>query len=84
MSNTPWRTGNRYFNCEPNCPNRKPGCQDHCKKHIEEKARWEQVKAAKRQHEEVKHYTANAVIKNLDAVAKSKRDWRRYHRHSGS
>ena len=45
MSPNAFHPTNRYFTCDPKCPERKPGCQDRCKKHQEEKAKYAADKA---------------------------------------
>ena len=45
MTFNSFRPANRYFTCDPKCPERKPGCQDRCKKHQEEKAKYAADKA---------------------------------------
>ena len=40
MSKHPWRTASHGFSCPPDCPKRKPGCQDHCEQHAKDKEKW--------------------------------------------
>lgn len=54
----------RTFTCEPNCPTRRPGCQDHCEKHQAEKAAYEARKAELRRDSDVRDYIVKEIVKN--------------------
>ena len=72
---------NRYrtvFDCPPNCPDRKPGCQDRCKTHAEQKARYEALKAAERGKVEAGRYVSEQVGKSRDAAVKRQQKYSLY------
>ena len=61
------------FTCEPNCPERRPGCQDHCEKHQRELAEHLRLKALERQRREVDCYISDNKAKKYNARVKSKK-----------
>lgn len=71
--NHPWSTKGRIFNCDPKCPKRAPGCQDHCKTYLDAKAINDQKKAEERARNDVDGYMLGCVVKNRDAAARRKR-----------
>lgn len=68
-SNHPWRTKSRYFHCEPDCPRRKPGCQDHCEQHAQDRANYDADMATDREDKAVDGYVARAVGANKNDAA---------------
>ena len=46
----------RNIPCIPNCPERRPGCQDHCEYHRKKKAENERRKEFKRKREILDSY----------------------------
>ena len=69
-SNHPWRTHNHDFTCEPKCPNRKPGCQDHCEKHNRERAEHMRKKKILDEKKHIDEYTFKQISDHRDAEAK--------------
>lgn len=70
--------------CEPNCPRRKPGCQDHCEYHAKRKQLYKELKAKTDAGKEAYHYTYETKAKNFDRRIKrgrtfQKSAWRRTH-----
>lgn len=68
--------------CEPNCPRRKPGCQDHCGYHAERKRIYEERKKQVSTYKEANRYTHDTMAKNFDRRIKRQRSfgaskWRR-------
>lgn len=57
------------FTCRSDCPDRKPGCHDHCDKYQREKSEWDRRKAAVRAGNEAYSYTAGIVAKRTNAQA---------------
>lgn len=62
------------FHCEPNCPRRKPGCQDHCETHQGDKARHEARKKEYYGDTQLKQYLAEKNAKARDIYAKHKKE----------
>ena len=56
-----------FFHCPPNCPKRKPACQDTCPIHIEDKKNWNALKAKERQRKEIDYYVAERMANDVDA-----------------
>ena len=48
------------------CPDRYPGCSDHCRKpeYLADKAKKAKIREAKRRESEIWGYTANEIRKN--------------------
>ena len=67
--NHPWRTRNSYFQCVPNCADRKPGCQDHCKRHAESRRKYDADREAAKLEELVDRYVIDTIDKNRNASA---------------
>ena len=70
MPNHPWRQRSHIFTCEPDCMNRKPGCQDHCEKHLREKAEWDKRKAVSDRRTHLDYYISKRVAYYKDIQAK--------------
>jgi hypothetical protein len=68
-NNHPWRTNSRYFNCPPDCVDRKPGCQDHCEKHAASRQKYDADRAAARAERAVDEYFARAIGNSRNASA---------------
>lgn len=66
MSNHPWRTNKVYFNCPPNCPNRKPGCQDHCERYAKDRAIYNEHKRIERDRKKLDHYVCAKLAQNKE------------------
>lgn len=71
MSNHPWRERRRMFNCPPNCPKRKPGCQDHCDIYAKDRAEWDKHRATERVQENLDIYTNKRMARYMDRMARS-------------
>lgn len=71
----PFNKSRRFFNCPPNCPERKPACQAHCRTYLDKKEEWDALMAAERKRKESCSYTIDCVLKNKDKEAKRKRDY---------
>lgn len=71
MSNHPWRSGRRMFDCGADCPNRKPGCQDHCEKYARDKAKWDERMATERQQAMLNQYVTKRTGYYRDKQARS-------------
>ena len=67
--NHPWRTRNS-FTCPPNCPERKPACQDHCEHHLREKAEHNRKMEAVRLEKQIDSYAAEGIRTCRDIKAK--------------
>ena len=71
--NHPWSTKGRIFNCDPQCPKREPGCQDHCKTYLDAKA----INDKRLEDERLKHkvdgYMLDGIRANRDTAARRKR-----------
>lgn len=70
----PWRPKNGIFKCPPDCPRRKPGCQDRCEQHKEQKAKHNERVSISEGERAARDYTVMRVIKAHDRTnaAKSK------------
>ena len=71
MSNHPWRRMTHIFTCEPDCPERKPGCQDHCEKYIREKAEHDKRVSIENTRNYLDSYTTRRIMCYRDRKAKS-------------
>lgn len=69
-TNHPWRTKSREFTCEPDCPKRKPACQDHCEKHQREKAEHERKKRIYDEQRHIDGYASGMILNSRNASAK--------------
>lgn len=59
----------RFFNCPPNCPKRKPACQDHCQTYLEKRAEWDALMAAERKRKEAGILTIEREMRQKNAQA---------------
>ena len=59
-----------FFNCPPDCPKRKPGCQDHCKTYLDKRAELDALNAAERKRKEAATLTIEAITRKKDVQAK--------------
>lgn len=66
------------FTCPPNCPDRKPACQDHCERYARDKAKHEEIKAAEQKYRDVGQYIVSARAKKFDARVKSRKGFAGY------
>ncbi len=66
MSNHPWRENSRMFSCTPNCPKRKPGCQDHCEQHAKDKANYNKRKKIAQLESSLDDYVRLQVMNSRD------------------
>lgn len=78
MSEHPWRNNRRTFTCPPECPNRKPACQDHCERYARDKARHNEHMEAKRQQQNLNNYVMGIISSCKDASAKNNKHGRPY------
>lgn len=62
-----------FFTCPPNCPDRKPACQDHCETYARDKARHDEYRAKEQRKHEVDQYVITAHAKKLDDREKSRK-----------
>lgn len=70
MSNHPWRRASYMFSCKPDCPKRKPGCQDHCEQHAKDRAKWDERAAIERRERTIDQYTNNLIRECKDTRAR--------------
>lgn len=68
------------FTCK-GCPDRYPGCHDHCDKYKREKAEYEKRKAELEADREARIYTGNSIFTKQNYLAKKQKEWRRYGRY---
>ena len=73
MSNHPWRTSTHMFKCPVECPNRKPGCQDHCEQHAKDAANWEERRKLELRRRHLDNYVSGKVDYYKDRKAKSRK-----------
>lgn len=71
---------NSFFSCEPNCPKRKPGCQDSCKRHQEQRARYDARKKEYYGDSGLRQYFAERREKAKDIYVKQKKNSKSYKR----
>ena len=64
----------RFFNCPPNCPNRKPACQDHCPTYLEKRAEWDALMAAEKKRKAGAAITIETLTKKKDSQARLRRN----------
>ena len=71
MANShPWRRVRRVFPCTPDCPERVPGCHDHCERYIRAKEKHDQEKAEARRIKHIDDYSITVMLDNRDISAK--------------
>lgn len=63
-----------FFKCDPKCPKRNPGCQDHCDTYLTAKAKHDSRKEEYYGNAQLRQYLAERCIKARDIHAKQKRD----------
>lgn len=63
-----------FFDCEPNCERRKPGCQDHCERYLKKRAELDALNAAEKKRKEAWDYTIQSIVKKKDQNAKRRKD----------
>lgn len=73
---------NSFWFCKPNCPDRKPACQDHCEFHAERKRIYAEKKAKAESGKKADQYVSEAKANNYDRRVKRERafggsKWRR-------
>lgn len=61
------------FTCK-DCPDRYPGCHDHCNKYKREKAIWDKQKAEEAMDRELSGYVAGSISGRSNTNAKRRRD----------
>ena len=66
--------GRCFFNCPPDCPERKPGCQDHCRTYLDKKEEWDALKAAERKRKEAATLTIENIVRKKDVQARIRRN----------
>lgn len=71
MSNHPWRASTHMFKCPPECPDRKPGCQDHCEQHAKDMVKWEERRKLELDRRHLDNYVTERVVYYRDRKAKS-------------
>lgn len=65
--------GLNIFTCGSDCPNRKPGCHDHCEKYQKERAEYNRRKEELNKDREVRRYTMKLMSDRANARAISNR-----------
>lgn len=70
---------NMPFPCK-DCPDRYPGCHDHCEQYKAAKAEYDRCKARADADREVRLYTEHGILRSRDKNAKRKKAWRCYNR----
>lgn len=63
-----------FFNCPPDCPKRKPACQDHCKTYLDKRAELDALNAAERKRKDAAVGTIATLVKKKDSQAKLRRN----------
>ena len=63
-----------FFKCEPNCPRRKPACQDHCDTYLTAKAKHDARKKEYYGDTQLRQYLAEKNAKARDIDAKHRRE----------
>ena len=58
------------YPCTRDCPDRVPGCHDHCKRYIEKKAVLDELKAKDRIDQGITTYICGNIRKTKDSSAK--------------
>lgn len=71
MSKHPWRRYTNTFRCPPECPNRKPGCQDHCEQHARERLEYDERKKLELERKSIDGYIARKANYYRDRRVKS-------------
>lgn len=66
------------FDCPPNCPERKPACQDHCERYAEKRALHDELMAKEKQRRDVENYIRGGHMKANDLWVKRRKNKRRY------
>ena len=57
------------FTCSRDCPERKPGCHDHCDKYKRERAAYDKRKAELDKHREARQYSMSVISTKANARA---------------
>lgn len=70
------------FPCTPDCPERVPGCHDHCKRYMEARAKYDARKAEYEPDSETKAYYTEMKLKAIDSAAKRRKRSAYYHRNN--
>lgn len=65
-----------FFNCPPDCPKRKPGCQDHCDTYLTAKVKHDARKKEYYGDRDIRQYIAEKNCKARDIDAKHRKDSR--------
>ena len=63
-----------FFKCEPKCPKRKPGCQDHCDIYLTAKTKHDARKKEYYGDRDITQYIAEKHCKAKDLNAKQRKD----------
>ena len=66
-----------FFKCEPDCPKRKPGCQDHCDTYLTAKAKHDARKKEYYGDQNIRQYMAEKNARARDITAKHRKDTKR-------
>ena len=62
-----------FFKCDPDCPKRKPGCQDHCSTYLTAKAKHDARKKEYYGDMYLRQYLAEKNAKARDVNAKQRK-----------
>lgn len=63
-----------FFDCKPDCPKRKPGCQDHCRTYLDKRAELDALNEAERKRKEAGILATISSVKRKDAQARLRRN----------
>lgn len=75
MANRMWNNTRYFFDCKPDCEERKPGCQDHCERYLAKRAQLDEMNRQKRLKYEASAYICESVEKKRDRIARIRRDY---------
>ena len=70
----PYWSSRQFFDCKPDCPERKPGCHDHCERYQKKRAQLDAWNAAERKRKEAAVPTIDTLVKKKDSQAKLRRN----------
>lgn len=64
-----------FFDCPPDCPKRRPACQDHCDTYLKKRAELDEINRQRRLKYEASAYICESVKKKQDRIARLRRDY---------
>lgn len=75
MANRMWNNTRYFFDCKPDCKERKPGCHDHCERYLTKRAQLDEINRQKTLEKEAKSYTYDVINDKRDRYARLRRNY---------